>query len=68
MTPKPKGVRRAWFGGWRDTRVYDMAGLATGAVLTGPAIIEAETTTVVVNEGDRLSVNGHGWLDIALAR
>jgi N-methylhydantoinase A len=66
-SPRPKGSRQAWFGGWRDTPVYDIAGLAPGAALTGPAILEAETTTVVVNAGDRVSVNGLGWLDIQLS-
>ena len=67
-TARAKGSRKAWFGGWRDTPVYDIAKLAPGASLTGPAILEAETTTVVVNAGDRVGVNGLGWLDIALAR
>jgi N-methylhydantoinase A len=67
-TAHAKGSRKAWFGGWRDTPVYDIAELAPGASLTGPAILEAETTTVVVNAGDRVSVNSLGWLDIALAR
>ena len=39
---------------------------AAGTQLAGPAIVEAETTTVVVDEGDRVSVNGLGWLDIEL--
>ena len=65
--PKPRGARNAWFGGWRETPVYAIEGLAPGASLAGPAILEAETTTVVVNAGDRVSVNGLGWLDIALA-
>ena len=60
--------RKAWFGGWRDTPIYDIAQLSPGASLTGPAILEAETTTVVVNDGDRLSVNGLGWLDITLSK
>jgi N-methylhydantoinase A len=59
-------MRKAWFGSWRETPVYDMTRLAPGASLTGPAILEAETTTVVVNAGDKLVVNGLGWLDIAL--
>jgi N-methylhydantoinase A len=65
---KPKGRRSAWFGGWRETPVFDMAGLAPGASLSGPAIIEAETTTVIVNAGDELHVNDLGWLDIALRK
>jgi N-methylhydantoinase A len=65
---RAKGTRKAWFGGWRDTPVFDMAGLAPGASLSGPAIIEAETTTVIVNAGDELRVNDLGWLDIALRK
>jgi N-methylhydantoinase A len=34
----------------------------------GPAIVEAETTTVVINAGDRLTVNALGWLDIQLSK
>jgi N-methylhydantoinase A len=40
--------------------------LLPGHSLTGPAIIEAETTTVLVDTGDRVTVNALGWLDIAL--
>jgi N-methylhydantoinase A len=60
-------VRKAWFSGWREAPVYDIAALFPGAELTGPAILEAETTTVIVGAGDRVSVNRYGWLDIALA-
>jgi N-methylhydantoinase A len=66
--PAPRGSRRAWFGGWRQTQVFDMASLTPGAALTGPAVIEAETTTVVVNDGDTVRVNDLGWLDIALRK
>ena len=66
-SPKPKSVRKAWFSGWREAPVYDIAALSPGAELTGPAILEAETTTVIVGAGDRVSVNRYGWLDIALA-
>jgi N-methylhydantoinase A len=40
--------------------------LQPGHSVIGPAIIEAETTTVVVAAGDRVTVNTLGWLDIAL--
>ena len=59
-------TRQAWFGEWREVPVYALDDLRPGHALTGPAIIEAETTTVVVDEGDRVSVNALGWLDIAL--
>jgi N-methylhydantoinase A len=63
---KPIGTRKAYFGGWRDIPVYAFDKLQSGHSLEGPAIIEAETTTVLVDTGDRVSVNALGWLDIAL--
>ena len=60
----PRGRRKAWFGAWREVDVYALDDLKPGQELAGPAIIEAETTTVVINDGDRLSVNPLGWLDI----
>ncbi len=64
---RPQTQRMAFFGVRQDTPVYDIAALAPGASLTGPAILEAETTTVIVNNGDRVSVNALAWLDIQLA-
>jgi len=63
---KPMGTRKAYFGGWRDIPVYAFDQLQPGHSLEGPAIIEAETTTVLVDTGDRVSVNALGWLDIVL--
>jgi N-methylhydantoinase A len=62
----PRGKRRAFLGGWRDVPVFDLDALRAGQVVPGPAIVEAETTTVVANEGDTIAVNDLGWLDIAL--
>jgi N-methylhydantoinase A len=62
----PHGTRQAFFGGWREVPVYALDELHPGHTLTGPAIIEAETTTVLVDTGDRVTVNALGWLDIEL--
>ena len=43
---------------------YSFDALERGRVVDGPAIVEAETTTVVINSGDRIAVNDLGWLDI----
>src|SRR6476620_6299439 len=53
----PRGRRQALFGGWRDVAVYALDDLRPGHTLAGPAIIEAETTTVLVDTGDRVTVN-----------
>jgi N-methylhydantoinase A len=63
---EPMGTRKAYFGGWRDVPVYAFDKMQPGHSLEGPAIIEAETTTVLIDIGDRVTVNALGWLDIAL--
>lgn len=65
-TCAPRGKRQAFFGGWREVPVYALDDLSPGHTLAGPAIIEAETTTVLVDTGDRVTVNPLGWLDIVL--
>jgi N-methylhydantoinase A len=62
----PRTTRQAFFGAWRDVPVYALDALQPGHAFDGPAIVEAETTTVVVNASDRVTVNAMGWLDIAL--
>jgi N-methylhydantoinase A len=62
----PRGKRRAFFGAWIEVPVYAMDALKPGYAIAGPAIVEAETTTVVIGAKDRLTVNALGWLDIAV--
>jgi N-methylhydantoinase A len=62
----PRTRRRAFFGEWIEVPVYSMDALKPGHTFAGPAIVEAETTTVVIGEKDRLTVNALGWLDIAV--
>jgi N-methylhydantoinase A len=64
----PRTERRIWLGGWVGAPVWDFAALAPAQVLTGPAIIEAEMTTVLLRPGDRAAVTPLGWLDIAVHR
>lgn len=63
----PRATRQAFFGEWRNVPVYSLETLAPCQSLQGPAIIEAETTTIVVHAGDQVTVNPFGWLDIRLA-
>ncbi len=60
--------RKAYFGQWIEVPVYALDDLKPGQGLEGPAIVEAETTTVVINSGDRLTVNALGWLDIRVGK
>lgn len=61
--PVPQDHRRAFVDaatGWADVPVHASDSLLPGHRLTGPAIIEAPTTTVLVGAGDELSVDDHG--------
>jgi N-methylhydantoinase A/acetophenone carboxylase len=57
------GKRRAWWPGlgWTDTSLHDAGGLRPGHRVTGPAIVEAPLTTVVVPPGLRYSIDRHGF-------
>ncbi|MBV9983841.1 hydantoinase/oxoprolinase family protein [Bradyrhizobium sp.] len=64
----PRARRKIFLGAWREVDVYALDDLRPGDQLSGPAIIEAETTTVLINEGDEVVVNALGWLDIRVAK
>jgi N-methylhydantoinase A len=58
------GRRRVWLDGWLEVPVHDFARLSEADTLTGPAIIGAETTTVLLRVGDTARFDARGWLDI----
>jgi N-methylhydantoinase A len=54
-------------GGKRvEAPVFRFAALAPDQALEGPAIVESETTTVLLRPGDRARMDGRGWLGIAV--
>jgi N-methylhydantoinase A len=58
-----KSRRRVYFrGGWQQTPVYDRAALPVGASVPGPAIVDAPDTTVLVNPGQSVRMDGLGNL------
>jgi N-methylhydantoinase A len=68
-TAEPRiGERRAYFDGWRTVPVYRIEALRPGMTVEGPAIFDAETTTVLAADGDAVTANRYGWLDIRLRR
>jgi len=56
--------RRVWLGGWVEVPVHKIDGLAVGQEVPGPAIFESATTTVLLREGEGVTVTPRGWLDI----
>jgi N-methylhydantoinase A len=66
----PAGIRPVCLdaaAGYVDTAVYDYRELRSGHVLTGPAIVEVPTTTVVVPAGSTGTVDHLGNLTIRSA-
>jgi N-methylhydantoinase A len=53
-------------GGFREVAAYSAERLRAGNALDGPALVEAEDTTVLVQPGQRLWVDGYGNLRIDL--
>jgi N-methylhydantoinase A len=53
-------------GAAMEAPVFRFAELAPDQALGGPAIVESETTTVLLRPGDQARMDGRGWLDIAV--
>ena len=58
--------RRVFLRNWREINVHRFERLIDGTTLTGAAIIESDTTTVLLRDGDQARFDGRGWLDISL--
>ena len=63
-TGKPDGSRSVWHDkhGWLDTAIYDGSGLGVGDRVSGPAVVEERTTTVLLGPGDRAHRRRHRQL------
>jgi N-methylhydantoinase A len=60
-------ARRVWFeGGWRETPIYRRERLPAGAKFAGPAIVEQLDTTIVIEPGNRVSMDRLGNLIVAV--
>jgi N-methylhydantoinase A/oxoprolinase/acetone carboxylase beta subunit/N-methylhydantoinase B/oxoprolinase/acetone carboxylase alpha subunit len=62
-----KGRRRIYLGEWHDVPVYDMDRLPPGATAQGPAIIESDFTTILVDIGDTATVDPYGGIELRVA-
>jgi len=61
--PRPKGRRAVLFEqGWSDTPVYGRPGLAVGATLPGPAVIDEMSATTLIPPGWTMRVDPAGNL------
>ncbi len=63
----PRAERPVWLNGdWVAAPAYDFEGLAPGQTIAGPALVEAEMTTVLLRPDDRAVATRLGWLDISV--
>jgi N-methylhydantoinase A len=63
----PRGARRIMLeGGAAEVPVYDFAALGADQAVAGPAIVESDTTTVLLLPGDAARMDARGWLEITL--
>ncbi|MCY3711794.1 MAG: hydantoinase B/oxoprolinase family protein [Gemmatimonadetes bacterium] len=62
-----KGTRRVYTGTWTEVAVYVADDLAPGTEIDGPAIVESDFTTVLVEADDRLEVDPYGGMVLAVS-
>ncbi len=62
----PRGTRPVYMSGWHETPIYAWDDLAPGQTLSGPAIVESATTTLVLRGGDTATVTPHLWVDVSI--
>ncbi|MDR3532926.1 MAG: hydantoinase/oxoprolinase family protein [Rhodopila sp.] len=62
----PKTQRQVYLGGWTQVPVFDFLCLAGDQTVQGPAVIESDTTTVLLRTGDTARFDAHGWLDVTI--
>ena len=65
--PPASPRRRQAMPSSREADVYDLDDMAAGQEVFGPALIETETTTVLVGAGDRATITPTGWIDIRVS-
>jgi N-methylhydantoinase A len=61
------GRRDVYLGEWISADVYRFAELIPGQTVNGPAVIESDSTTVLLRPGDQATATPQRWLDIAVA-
>jgi N-methylhydantoinase A len=65
--PKPFKRRPVYFGGWTDAAIYRRTDLLPGMTFNGPAIVEQDDATTVIEPGMTTRVDAAGNLLVAVA-
>ena len=62
-----KGRRRIYIGAWHEVPVYESAGLSPGTEIQGPAILESDFTTILVEPKDNAVVDKFGGVQLQVS-
>lgn len=60
------GEREIYLSDWTLASVYRFSDLVPGQVIAGPALVESDSTTVLLRPGDRATTTNERWLDIEI--
>ncbi|MGI9521127.1 MAG: hydantoinase/oxoprolinase family protein [Hyphomicrobiaceae bacterium] len=63
---EPIDKRQIYLDNWIEAVVFRFDELAAGQVLAGPAIVESDSTTVILRPGDQATITPQRWLDISI--
>ncbi len=65
--PALKGRRSLYLGSWQEVPVYAVDRLSPGETIQGPALLESEFTSVLVEPGDSASIDPYGGVHLTVA-
>ena len=66
-TAKEKGLRNIYLSGWSEAPVYEISDLLPGSSVNGPAILESDFTTVLVEPGDVAAIDSYGGIELRVS-
>ncbi|WP_447774198.1 hydantoinase/oxoprolinase family protein [Variovorax boronicumulans] len=67
---KPVAKRQVWVDeltGWTEVNIFSGSELEAGDVVEGPAVIDEQTTTILLTAGDRAEVDSYRNLVVSIA-
>ncbi|MCH9017156.1 MAG: hydantoinase B/oxoprolinase family protein, partial [Chloroflexi bacterium] len=66
-TLKEKARRSIYLGGWTEAPVYEIGDLPPGSSVNGPAILESDFTTVLIEPGDSATIDPYGGIELKVS-
>jgi N-methylhydantoinase A/oxoprolinase/acetone carboxylase beta subunit/N-methylhydantoinase B/oxoprolinase/acetone carboxylase alpha subunit len=64
---KEKSRRNIYLGGWVEAPIYEIGDLSPGSSIEGPAVLESDFTTVLVEAGDSAVIDPFGGIELRVS-